>query len=137
MEALDIKQEHRFFNKKVALGVPLKRIINKRRERDLSEAELRDIYNVLNRKLKPQGMGDFFIPKDDSWWKLALDIVTYSNIDSSDAVHLAQAISMGSDILVTTDNFFCKEANLYLKDILKGQKILICSPKEAIDKIIV
>ena len=132
MEALGIKQEHRYFMKKVGQGVPLKHIIKCRRERNLTSGELREIYDTLQRKLKPQGMGEFYGPQDTQWWKIALDIVRDSNINASDAVHLGQALAMGSGLLVTTDQSFCKEASIYLKISVNESKLIVCSPEEAI-----
>jgi hypothetical protein len=134
MESLGVKQEHAFFNKKVAEGMPLKWIISRRRERDLSSEELKKIYSVIERKLKPQGMDAFYFPeKIGEFWKLALNIVRDSNINSSDAVHLGQAISMESYLLVTTDKQFCDESTKYLKTFLPKSTLLVCMPKDAIE----
>lgn len=138
MEALDIKQEHTFFSKKVAIGVPLKHILAQRRDRDLSKEELKEIHDRISRKLKSNGLGWFFYPQDYQWWILALDIVRDCNINSSDAIHLAQAIYMGCNYLVTTDTSFIKEAKYYLENCLKIKLIKdinVCLPEKALEKI--
>lgn len=135
MEALGIKQEHKFFMKKVSEGIPMKWIISKRRERDLENNDLREIYNILKRKLKPYDMENFYYIEDKNWWKLALDITRDSNVNSSDAIHLAQAVFMGCDILVTTDSHFIQEGIKYIKEYLKNEDLILCLPKQAIAKI--
>ena len=118
--------------KKVGQGVPLKHILSSRRERDLNSEELKEIFDILQRKLKPQGMGEFYSPQDAQWWKIALDIARDSNINASDAVHLGQALAMGSGLLVTTDKKLCKEAGDYIKKYTQENRLIVCSPEEAI-----
>ena len=132
METLQIKQEHKYSLKKVAQGTPLKSIISTRRQRDLTSDELKEIFDTLQRKLKPQGMSEFYGPEDARWWTLALNIVRDTNINASDAVHLGQALTMGSGLLVTTDKAFCRDATTYLKIHQKESKLIVCSPEEAI-----
>ena len=135
MEAIDIKQEHSYFLKKVEQGVPLKYVISQRRERDLSSEDLKKVYSIMNEKLKSAGIEWFYYPDKGEWWKLALDIVRDSNINSSDAIHLAQAVFMGCTFLVTTDTHLIKEGNKYLEGYLKEEILVIGLPSEAIKRL--
>lgn len=132
MESLDIKQEHGFFTKEVAKGVPFKRIISRRRERNLTKEQLTEIYHVLRNKLKPHNMEDFWAPDSTDWWAFALDIVRDSNITASDSIHIAQAIFLECDLLATTDNFLIEEGNKYLKEIKRDVSLKICLPEKII-----
>ena len=133
MESLNIKQEHKYFMKKVSEGMALKKVISNRRERDLTTQDLKGIFEVLRRKLKPHGMEFFHYPLDANWWKLALDITRDSNVNSSDAIHLAQSVFMGCDLLVSTDNFFIENGINFLKEYLKNEKLVICRPEKAVE----
>lgn len=134
MESLDIKQEHKYFNKKVVEGVPLKSIISNRYKRDLSKDELQKIHEKIKRKLNLQDLGWYFYPLDPNWWKTALDIVADSNVTSSDALHLGQALNMDVQLLITNDNEFKVEGNKYLIEVSKGKIIeFIVSTKKALE----
>lgn len=133
MEVLDIKHEHKYFHKKVAEGVPLKHIISKRRERDLTDEELANVFEETKRKLKTYDLEWFYYPLNAGWWKTALDIITDSNVTSSDALHLGQAINMGVNRLITSDKQFRDEGNKYLKEKFNGKyEDFILLPKEAL-----
>ena len=131
MEALDIKQEHFFFNKKVGIGEPLKKIISKRRDRDLSSSDLKEIQeSFVNRLLKPHKMemGYYFVDVN-SWFK-CLEIVRDTNINSSDAMHLTTALGLNCDILITSDNHFISEGNKYIKEKMPKNKLVLCLPEK-------
>ena len=133
MESLNIKQEHKFFNKKVAEGMSLRHILSNRDKRDLTHKDLKDIYDIIRRKLKPYEMETFYDPEDRNWWKLALNIVRDSNINSADALHLALSIFLDCNILVTTDTFFIEQGNRYIKEKLSNEDLIICLPEQARD----
>jgi len=130
MEALDIKQEHYFFKQKVNLGKPLRHIISLRYERDLHKIDLDRVKTEFINKFRKDhsGQGLYYILEEG--WQNAYYIVKESNITSSDAIHLATAISAGCDILLTSDKFFIKEGNKYLKKIGLDREIKICKPKD-------
>ncbi len=131
MEALDIKQEHFFFNKKVGLGEPIKNILKNRRERDLSSPDLIDIQeSFVNKLLKPHKMelGYYFI--DVNSWMKCLEIVRDSNINTSDAIHLTTALGLNCDILLTSDHHFIQEGNKYIKEKSPKNRLVICLPEK-------
>jgi len=130
MEIFDIKQEHFFFHKKVNVGEPLKHILSKRRERDLSNSDLTEVESKLTNKLfKPHKISYGFFFDDEKSWKKCLEITRETNINSSDVIHLVTALVADCDILLTSDNFFIKEGNEYLKDKIPKSKLVLCSPE--------
>jgi len=134
MEAFDIKQEHFFFNKKVSIGESLKRIISKRRERDLSESDLKEIKDILTNKLfKPHEMDHAYYFEDSDTWKMCLEITRDTNITASDAIHLATALALNCDILITSDIPFIIEGNRYIRKKKLENKLVLCTPEKFYD----
>jgi len=129
MECLDIMQENFFFTKNIKLGKSIKRILHKRRERDLSDKELEDLQQKLvNTFLKPQNINYGFM-FDVQGWSNCIKVVRESNINSSDAIHLVTAIALNCDILLTSDGPFIEEGNKYLEKISKNQ-LRLCRPEQ-------
>lgn len=128
MEAVDIKQEHKFFYNKVEEGIPLKRILSNRQDRDLNEPDINSVNNALEKKSKIWGLDKVTYLGDKDHWLIALNITRETNINSSDAIHLATALGLGVDILVTNDNGFISNAEIYLaKNSIKNLKV--CLPE--------
>ncbi len=116
--------------------MPIKSIISKRRERDLTKNELTQIQkDFVQNILDPNNMEYGFFFTDREGWLQSLEIVRETNINSSDAIHLATALALDCDILLTSDNHFITEGNTYLRNKVSNNKLEICHP-DKFDKII-
>ncbi|MCK4647436.1 PIN domain-containing protein [Candidatus Pacearchaeota archaeon] len=135
MEVLNLRQENLFFMNKMKSGIPGKKILQQRQERDLNSKELEMIQEkFVDKVLRPNRMdyGFFFLREG---WLRSLVITRETNITSFDAIHLATALEAGCDILLTSDGHFIKEGNIYLEKVLKN-KLRLCEP-ENINKLLV
>jgi predicted nucleic acid-binding protein len=63
-------------------------------------------------------------------WIDIKDIVEKSNLQSSDAMHLALARALGCNVLVTHDKFFIEEGNRLLDEAGIKNQIRVCDTKE-------
>jgi len=135
MEALDIKQEHRYFLKKVADGFSIRDALKDRRSRNLTKEEIIKVHKDTLITLKPQKLDWYYYSKGSNWWEEAINIVSDTNINSSDAIHLAQALISGYDFLVTHDGPFIKEGNKYIKENFKNVKLEILRPNQMVEKL--
>lgn len=114
MEVLDIEQDDLFFQIKVSEGNTVADVLRIRRQRDLSKQLLDKISKRIEEKLR---IAYSYI----QYWELkvegfdrAVELARGSNISAPDCIHLATALEVGCDILVTSDEFFMKEAKQYL-----------------------
>lgn len=114
MEILDVEQDDMFFQIKVSEGYTVADVLRIRRQRDLSEQQLNRISQRIHDKL---GIAYAYI----DYWELdsrgfdhAVELARTTNITATDCLHLATALEARCDLLVTTDEFFAKEAKNYL-----------------------
>lgn len=114
MEALDAEQDDRFFQIKVSEGHTVGEVLRIRRQRDLPRQLLNKISQKIEGKLR-------IAYSHIQYWELkvegfdrAVELARGSNISAPDCIHLATALEVGCDILITSDDFFMKEAKQYL-----------------------
>jgi predicted nucleic acid-binding protein len=120
LELLDIEQEEKFIENKLAEGYRLSRIrdiLGQRRQpkHGLTQSELIGIYKQLHYELKAEcGCVDFEHPVNELVWEKADDFCSTTNIGSTDVIHLASAMILKCDILVTRDQDFREIADNYI-----------------------
>jgi predicted nucleic acid-binding protein len=123
LELLDIKQEEKFIENRQAEGHRLSRVrdyLGQRRQTSigLAERELIEIYKQLHTELKDKcGCVNFEHPIDEKIWDKADDFCSATNIGSTDVIHLASAVILKCDILVTRDQDFRNIADMYIVSI--------------------
>ena len=114
MEVLDAEQDDRFFQIKVSEGSTVGEVLRIRYRRDLPKQLLDKISRRIEEKLR-------IAYSHIQYWELkvegfdrAVELARGSNISAPDCIHLATALEVGCDILVTADEFFMKEAKEYI-----------------------
>ncbi len=120
LELLDIEQEEKFIEKRIAEGHRLSRIrdfLGQRRQKrhGLTERELIEVYKNLHNEMKSKcSCVNFEHPINEDVWDKADDFCSTTNIGATDAIHLASAIVLKCDILVTHDQDFRDIADNYI-----------------------
>ncbi len=126
MEALSVQKDNEFIYEKIKEGWTFKKILRKRDDKDLSDKTLELIYTkIKNRFFTPYKFVQFYW-LDEVAIEKAIKICKESNLSASDSIHLATALEVGCDLLVSTDSIFCKNAEKYLP---------CCSPENVNEKI--
>lgn len=121
MEILDVEQDDMFFQIKVSEGHTVADVLRIRRQRDLSEERLDSISRRIHDRLRiAYGYIDYW-ELDSNGFDHAVELARITNITATDCLHLATALEAGCDLLVTTDEFFAKEAQEYLPTSLPEQ----------------
>lgn len=127
LEILDVEQEEKFIENLRAQGLLLSKIrglLGNRRQNmwGLKKRELDEIYIKLYEVLSTEfPFITFEHPLVAELWDKAEDYCSATNIGATDAIHLASAVIIGCDILVTRDNDFCRIADDYILSILPEQ----------------
>lgn len=114
MEILDVEQDDLFFQLRVSEGDTVADVLRIRRQRDLTTEQLDRISKKLRDKLS---ISYDYIAQwhlDQKGFDHALELVRTTNITAPDCIHLATALELGCDFLVTTDEFFLKEARKHI-----------------------
>jgi len=114
MEILDVEQDDLFFQIKVSEGNTVADVLRIRRQRDLPKRLLDKISNRIEEKLRIAYKHIQYWELDSEAFDHAVELARQSNISATDCIHLATAIEAGCDVLVTTDEFFMKEAKKYI-----------------------
>lgn len=87
-------------------------------EAGLQKPSLNSIWKKLHELITRQySFIEFKYPKDETMWNIAEDYCGGTNIGSTDSLHLAAAIEIGCNILVTTDQDFIAIANQYIATV--------------------
>ena len=63
-------------------------------------------------------------------WDAAAEMCKSSNMWGGDVIHLATAKEVGANIIITTDNFFLKQGEEFLKRKRLWGKLRICPPEK-------
>jgi len=120
LELLDVEQEEKFIENMRTEGYRLSRIrdyLGQRRQKKfgLTSRELTDVYKQLHNVLKSKcACVNFEHPINEVIWDKADDFCSITNIGSTDVIHLASAITLECDILVTRDQDFRAIADAYI-----------------------
>ena len=126
METSDILKDNRFIMEKIDEGYTFKKILRTRHNKDLSEDTLKKIYERIEKQFFNQYNFIKLYDLTESGWELALGISSLSNISTPDTIHLATALETKCDLLVTSDEIFCKQADEFIYTCLpeKYEKVL-------------
>lgn len=107
MEMLDNEQEKQFFRVEVNKGnTDITILYSQRGQRKLSPASLSRVYTRIIRWLQSIGDALQIVDPPEATYKIALPIATFSNIFAPDCVHLANALLLGAELLLTEDQHF-------------------------------
>jgi predicted nucleic acid-binding protein len=108
MEALDVEQEHAWFLTRLQAGEHTERLLARRRRRDLTLDELRDVFRRFMTTLVERDLERHiqWIPLTLRGKELdeAMVLAGESNISAPDCLHVATALQAGCDVLVTSDD---------------------------------
>ena len=115
VELLEVKQIHSFKTEKRNIGWSNNRIKNELHKRDLSNRVLGGISRSITSRLKSrcEGFRQYSCLIEEGWQK-AEEIKRKTNLTDKDSIHLAEAIAIACDILVTRDNFLISVAKKHL-----------------------
>lgn len=118
MEALDVQKDNRFASEKIEEGWTFKKILRKRDDKELSDRSLKIIYEkIKNQFFTPYKFVEFYWLTEEGIDRV-IKICKESNISATDSIHLATALEVGCDLLVTSDINFCKKAENYIPTCL-------------------
>jgi len=129
LEFLGIEQDFKYFEKSIGKNEEINSILRNRHKKNLTQAEFEDIDANVRKFFGQRQYKDIkFVSLTGNGWELGLKIALYSNIENSDALHLAAALGERCDFLVTNDTFFIKETKNFIKTT--PRKLKICKPEE-------
>jgi len=127
LEILDVEQEEKFIENLRTEGFLLSKIrgyLGSRRQLEwgLKSRELNEIYVTLHDVLSSEfAFIEFEHPLTEELWDKAEGYCAITNIGAMDAIHLAAALEIGCNILVTRDSDFKRIADDYILSILPEQ----------------
>lgn len=113
LELWRIEKEEEYFYKKVRSGWELNSIISGRRNKDLTDTELNQVNDRLDKFFKEYS----FIQKvqlEGAGWQFAVDIARTTNFEPADIMQLATAMGEGCQLVVTGDDPFITEAKKFI-----------------------
>jgi predicted nucleic acid-binding protein len=110
MELSDTKKDDLFFLEAINKKWEFKKIMRERGNPCLEEHHFKKISEYTDNLEETYSFLNKLLLSEEGW-QVALSISSYSNIWSSDAIHLATALSNDCDLLITSDSQFNKEAN--------------------------
>ena len=103
-------------------------------QRDLTPVELESIKIILEKEIYKPFVDTEKIEfryLDDTGWDSAYELLSKLNLSASDAIHLAVADNLGSDVFVTNDSQLKTVASKFFKP----SKMMFASPSEIDDRI--
>ncbi len=115
VEVYEKKQKDEFRRQKERAGWSNEEVLKAMDKRDLSQETLDDISGQVDAEL-------IYIIEhlenithlDDYGWDLAAEIKKLTNLSDHDAIHLAEALAVPCDVLLTRDEFFTDIAREYI-----------------------
>jgi len=127
MEALDVEQEHAWFLARLQAGQHTEKLLRRRRQRDLTSDELREVFKRFMTTLVERDLQGRiqWLPLTRKGGELeeALALAAETNISAPDCLHLATALQAGCDILVTSDEGLKNAARPYIPAV-KPEELL-------------
>lgn len=124
LEMLDIEHEQRFIDNLLIEGYLLSRVrdllgVRRQFRWGLKTRELDEIYTKLHDELENKyDFVNFEHPTRAEAWNRADDYCATTNVSATDAIHLALAVEIGCNILVTRDKDFRSIADDFILAIL-------------------
>lgn len=131
LELWRVEKEESFFFRMVRQGYDLNTILRRRSNKDLTDSELNEVNSQLDRFFKEY---DCVTPVQlvGDGWQFSLDIARTTNIEPADIMHLATALGVNCDLLVTGDGPFMAQAKLFIKRNKYSLEVLDTQKAEAI-----
>ncbi|MFC2021950.1 type II toxin-antitoxin system VapC family toxin [Chloroflexota bacterium] len=123
LELLDIEQEDRYIQNLLNECHRLSRVrdlLGQRRQKNkgLTKRELDEVYEKLHDELRTKcSCVNYEHPINEEIWNMADDFCAATNIGAFDVIHLASAIILNCDVLVTRDQDFRSIADDYILSI--------------------
>jgi len=125
LELIDKEQEHFFESKMHRNGYSFNEILKRRNQRNLREDDLLEAFDKVDRVfVAPYKKVIDFCYLEGAGWDKAVELMQMLNLRSNDAIHLATALVMKCNLLITNDQHFLENA----------QKVIPASFPENIDK---
>src|SRR3989344_183912 len=129
LELSELKKDDIYLHKKVKEKLEYKEIIRNKDKKTLDANDFKMVKTYISKFLNNYPyFSTYQIP--NFAWTDASTITLNSNIHSFDAIHLAAAVHSGTDILITKDEHFIKEARNLLKKYNFDKKLKVVFPKD-------
>jgi hypothetical protein len=107
MEMLSDEQEKQFFKVQVRKGnLDVGILYSQRRQRKLSAASLSRVNTRVREWLRSVEYAVRIIDPKEDVYSIALPIASFSNIFAPDCIHLANALLLGAELILTEDQHF-------------------------------
>jgi predicted nucleic acid-binding protein len=116
LELIDKEQEYTLVWHMLRDGYSFDEILRKRSDRNLSEKELLEAFDKVDRVFTVQYKKhiDLYYLDNEGWDK-AIELMQTLNLTARDAIHLATALMAGCDLLVSNDQNFLKNAEKVIR----------------------
>jgi hypothetical protein len=115
VEIYEKKQKDEFRRQKELANWSNEQILRKINQRDLSSPVLRSISQQVDADLVSViGHLEDITHLDEYGWDMASDIKKNTNLSDHDSIHLAEALAIPCDIMLTRDKFLMNVAEDYL-----------------------
>ena len=116
MEALDIEQENMWFRNKIRAGEDVDSLLRRRQKRDpLSPQASGRLFNQMyGRFVKEKQDFISWVILDEEAWDEALRLAMTSNIRAPDCIHVAAAVTMNCNMMITSDEILRDLANQHV-----------------------
>jgi predicted nucleic acid-binding protein len=114
VETLEVKQIHKFKELKRSIWSS-RRINNEIHKRDLNPMDLGNVSRSISirRKNRCSGFKEYSAILEEGWIK-AEEIKRKTNLTDKDSIHLAEAIAIACDVLISRDDFLLSVSNKYI-----------------------
>ena len=121
VETLEVKQIHKFKELKNNIWSSI-RINNEIHKRDLTQMELGNVSRSISirEKNRCSGFNEYSAILEEGWIK-AEEIKRKNNLTDKDSIHLAEAIAIACDVLISRDEFFLSISKKYIWSINPDQ----------------
>lgn len=132
MEAFDIEQENLWFRARIAAGQDADLLLRRRQRRDLATQALGRVSARLYRKFREE-LRDFisWAILDEDGWEEALRLAMSSNIRAADCIHVAAALTGGSNLFITSDEALRDLALEYIRTANPVQALAVLRRRAA------
>ena len=136
MELIDIEKEYLYFQKKIEEKWEIHKILRERRDKDLTLKELKPAGKLIESFFKDYPFIEQHDIYDKGSWEKAQEISLETNLSAADVMHLVTAGQSKSDLLITADQQFSKEAQKFLRRKNESRPIFINTDWRAITNVV-
>lgn len=132
MELSDSEKEQVTFDRGMKDGLDVNQLLSLRKSTELESRDLSRVSKKIDKFLEKYSFIRFFDLEGDDW-VFAKFLHDDTNLSASDAIHLATAISMKANLIITNDSHFQKQAELWIKTEKLWDDVRICGSPDVID----